>query len=540
LQEKTYTYTKAGDVATLINHMTGKEYRYAYDDFHRLISETVKNRNYGGGGFSVLSNEYDGPHVHAVSATGPIMPGAPSTYYDYDANGNLTRKYEQIVTTNTDMPKIDVMKIEYDAKNMPVLIDNLRLGQESVTEFGYDANGVRTRKTVLNADGSESTTYYISPAYEIRRDQSGDHTVKSIFAGTIKIGQIEGSGTEDGELTYLAQDHLGSTAAVVDRNGEVVEGAADVDYQPFGLPRPNSPVLPDNVTHRYTGQEWDSSTDLYNYNARLYNPLLGMFITPDSLLPDLYDPQKLNRYAYARNNPIRYVDPSGYVEKQPQKTTAQTLIIVGTLGEDNKNKEIAEEWQTELGGKEQVVIVDVSEAETWEDVDTAIDKAITESGIEGQFSNVIFIGHGDEKGILLGKVAMDEGTAELGAFTNKMKGYVSEKGKQVEGITTKDALLGIFACHTGAKTFLQSMAKQLGGERKVGGFKDYLGISEDKDEKGRRAYWTSTTRILEGDKPLPNAGFSKKPFPTFQCVEYSNLGTNEDDTKTFDWSHDIF
>jgi hypothetical protein len=51
----------------------------------------------------------------------------------------------------------------------------------------------------------------------------------------------------------------------------------------------------------------------------LYNPVLGMFITPDSVIPDLYDPQKLNRYAYVRNNPIIYVDPSGHVEKEEKR-----------------------------------------------------------------------------------------------------------------------------------------------------------------------------------------------------------------------------
>jgi len=37
-----------------------------------------------------------------------------------------------------------------------------------------------------------------------------------------------------------------------------------------------------------------------------------MFISPDSIVPDLYDPQALNRFAYARNNPIKYTDPSGH------------------------------------------------------------------------------------------------------------------------------------------------------------------------------------------------------------------------------------
>ena len=47
------------------------------------------------------------------------------------------------------------------------------------------------------------------------------------------------------------------------------------------------------------------------YGARYYAAEIGRFVQPDSMLPDIYDPQQLNRYAYVRNNPLKYVDPSG-------------------------------------------------------------------------------------------------------------------------------------------------------------------------------------------------------------------------------------
>jgi RHS repeat-associated protein len=48
------------------------------------------------------------------------------------------------------------------------------------------------------------------------------------------------------------------------------------------------------------------------YNARWYDPYLNHFTQPDSIVPDPYNPQDWNRYSYARNNPIRYTDPSGH------------------------------------------------------------------------------------------------------------------------------------------------------------------------------------------------------------------------------------
>jgi RHS repeat-associated protein len=49
---------------------------------------------------------------------------------------------------------------------------------------------------------------------------------------------------------------------------------------------------------------------LYDYKARFYDPILGRFLQPDSLVPEPGDPLALNRYAYVSNNPLRYTDPS--------------------------------------------------------------------------------------------------------------------------------------------------------------------------------------------------------------------------------------
>jgi len=59
-----------------------------------------------------------------------------------------------------------------------------------------------------------------------------------------------------------------------------------------------------NTKYLFTGQEKDPESDLYNYNARLYNPTTGIFISADSVGGG-------NRYAYAANNPMRFTDPSG-------------------------------------------------------------------------------------------------------------------------------------------------------------------------------------------------------------------------------------
>jgi RHS repeat-associated protein len=62
----------------------------------------------------------------------------------------------------------------------------------------------------------------------------------------------------------------------------------------------------------FTGHRLDSATGLIYMNSRYYDPQLGRFISPDTIIPERYDSAAFDRYAYARNNPVLYVDPSGH------------------------------------------------------------------------------------------------------------------------------------------------------------------------------------------------------------------------------------
>jgi RHS repeat-associated protein len=69
---------------------------------------------------------------------------------------------------------------------------------------------------------------------------------------------------------------------------------------------------------RSAGQREEASVGLYDYNARMYSPLLGRFLAPDTLVPRPDDPQSFNRYSYVLNNPLRYTDPSGHCPAPPK------------------------------------------------------------------------------------------------------------------------------------------------------------------------------------------------------------------------------
>ena len=81
----------------------------------------------------------------------------------------------------------------------------------------------------------------------------------------------------------------------------------------------NDPSLPDtwsatqNVAWMYfTGKQLDDETGLMFYGARYYSPILGRFITPDTVVQAPMNPQTLNRYSYCGNNPVNLVDHDGH------------------------------------------------------------------------------------------------------------------------------------------------------------------------------------------------------------------------------------
>ena len=68
-----------------------------------------------------------------------------------------------------------------------------------------------------------------------------------------------------------------------------------------------------NLGRGYTGHEHLPWFGLINMNARLYDPVVGRFLSPDPIVQDPTNSQNFNRYSYCLNNPLKYTDPSGFV-----------------------------------------------------------------------------------------------------------------------------------------------------------------------------------------------------------------------------------
>jgi RHS repeat-associated protein len=135
---------------------------------------------------------------------------------------------------------------------------------------------------------------------------SGESSVKTttyLYAGTL----VASKSNDDSETQYYIQDHLGSNMKVLD-NGVVEQNNS---YYAFG--ETNSIGASDN-NYKYTGKELDDETGLYYYGSRYYAPEIGRFVQADVRMGNIKDPLSMNRYVYTKNNPLKYIDPTGNEE----------------------------------------------------------------------------------------------------------------------------------------------------------------------------------------------------------------------------------
>lgn len=278
-----------GSIITLADNKNVITHRFAYDPLNRLITAT------GNDGIA-YNHSYDYDRIGNM-----IYKSDFGTYtYDYLNKPHAVKS----VATDRAIPSDSGLFIEYNLDNKPELI---KKNGNNYVQITYDGNGQRVRKYNF---ATQQSTLYFGSLYEVR----GGVGIIHVFAGDRRVASVFLDGS--GRAQFYHSNHLGSSSFITDQNGEKKE---KIEYFPFGEYRavgdPNGthdydPNFPD-VYYTFTGQEDDDDLGLYNYGARLYDPVLGRFISPDSVVQSPDDPQTLNRYSYARNNPLSYTDPSG-------------------------------------------------------------------------------------------------------------------------------------------------------------------------------------------------------------------------------------
>jgi RHS repeat-associated protein len=273
LMDVKHTWDAGGNLASREDVLASETESFSYDFLDRLTGVSGPySASYAynaiGNITSMNGNSYTyGSQPHAVTAVG-------STGYAYDNNGNMTTRDSQTIT--------------WDVENRPVSVSD----NGTTATFIYDGDGNRVEKI----ENSE-TILYINKYYE-KNLTTGNVTSYYYLGGRLVAMK------QDSNLKYLHQDHLTGTALVTSDNGTSL---GTMKYYPYGSTRSGS-VPTDKL---FTGQRLDD-TGLYYYGARYYDPQIGRFISPDTIVPNPMNPQSFNRYSYCLNNPLRYIDPDGH------------------------------------------------------------------------------------------------------------------------------------------------------------------------------------------------------------------------------------
>jgi RHS repeat-associated protein len=222
--------------------------------------------------------------------------------YSYNTIGNITSKRGVKFLYGSSRPHAVTKTIGGDISPDRLFVFNELNKTSSIkyngNETGFVYSGVWSSHNRAEKEANGSKTIYIGGIYE----KNGNSISKFIFANNKRIAVKTPTDTY-----YYHQDHIDSTRVVTNSSGAKVE---EIHYYPYGETYSDTGTV--SVKHKFTSQEFDKETGLYNYGARLYDPVLARFTTPDPLVPDPTNPQALNRFTYVLNNPLKYTDPTGH------------------------------------------------------------------------------------------------------------------------------------------------------------------------------------------------------------------------------------
>jgi RHS repeat-associated protein len=251
----------------------------------------------------------------------------------FDKNGNLTQKGTQ--------------KMYFDFRNQAVRVTDANTS----TENKYDALGRRLQKFVTIGSQSYTENFYHS-GHQVIEVRDGNDQVKRQFIYGNGIDEVIRMDVYNGSAItpyYFHSNAIGSTTAVTDANGQVVER---YKYGLFGMPTfmdaacnviPKS-TIGNNIL--FQGREYEPETNFYYFRARHLDPIMGRFLQTD---PMGYE-DSLNLYQALNMNPVNFTDPFGLYtdfyweakenrnrEKGPTEPNPADAMTRAALGQHAKN-----------------------------------------------------------------------------------------------------------------------------------------------------------------------------------------------------------
>jgi RHS repeat-associated protein len=247
---------------------------------------------------------YHSTKKHAVVST------SNGWTFGYDANGSMTSNRGSTVT--------------WYSYNLPNTIG----GAGYSSQFWYGPSRNRW-KQVATFPSSTETTVYVGGLLEKVTVASGTAYRHHISVGSAHIVYTRWS-TGAEAIRYDTTDHMNSSNVMMDNTGVTL---VNMSFGAFGARRgsnwtgtPSSAdwtQINNGTRHGYTGHEHLDNIGLIHMNGRVYDPVLGRFLSADPNLIGALGSQGMNRYSYVGNRPLSLRDPSGYLPGRGDTTIRQ-------------------------------------------------------------------------------------------------------------------------------------------------------------------------------------------------------------------------
>lgn len=328
-EEYSYRYDMAGNKIETRRQRQGtgedsETFRYGYDALNRLTEvsqngQLLRKYAYDAFGNRTAKEDYSGQtpsrtayQYNANNQMISLIGEGEEQTYTYDRRGNLTavNRGEELLKAFT-----------FDAANRMTAAQQIKDGIEKRAEYRYNALGYRIGQDIYsreigNVDSGKNRKEPQDPKQQIRYildltrqyhnllvsdDSAGDK--EQVFYWDGNVAAME----ETGQNSYYLQDDLGSPMLLADEEGRIKESYAFDEFGQGLHYLPGDPLQP----FGYTGYQIETVGGLYFAQARRYDARAGRFVSEDRIKGNAYVPMSINAYLYCRNQPLKYVDPSG-------------------------------------------------------------------------------------------------------------------------------------------------------------------------------------------------------------------------------------
>lgn len=350
VQNEAYLFDKMGNLTQRQNNTLGLTESFFYDnvyrlDYSKLNGVTNLDLTYDAMGnitnrTDVASNTtwtYSTTKRHAVT-----QAGSASFTYTYDANGNVATR--------------NGFTFAWNKSNYPTSI----AGSGETATLSYDGNNQRWKQVYVNGSTTETTIYVGNDLEKVTTGSTTDwrHYVR-VGGQTVALYSRLSSGTNT--LRFMLEDYQGSPSKIT--TNSPVSTYVSENFSAYGNRRnpatwsgaPTSADLTNinNVSRQgYTGHDVLGNLGLNHMNGRVQDAITGRFLSADPYITEPGNTQNYNRYSYVLNNPMSFVDPTGFntdCEQDPNcpldevtvtgggSTGATSSITAGNTSENSGN-----------------------------------------------------------------------------------------------------------------------------------------------------------------------------------------------------------